>query len=182
MRQIIVIVTLILSILARAVHADIFQDQITKSFPGFVIMKPFEFELDIRKNLDTNPAFIIGKFNQDEFEDFAALIRGTIKRQYIAAKGSYDYFDFKLVVCHGLGGKRYNCKELLTNITVLPEFHYLMKYPPGKINCNLHASKDPDVKTDSIGWMSSIGWASETSNVRYVYQHDGSYSHCTTDD
>jgi hypothetical protein len=181
MRQNIAMVMLLLLMLARTVCADIFQDQIARSFPGFVIMSSYEFEPDIQKNLDTNPAFVIRKFNDDDFEDFAALIRGKDKKRYIDVKGSYDYFELKLVVCHGLGGKRYTCQELLTTVTAPPEFHYLMKHSPGKINCDLPGSKDPDIKTDSIDWKSSIGWASETKYVRYFYQRGGSYSHCTID-
>jgi hypothetical protein len=182
MRQNIAIIMLMLLSPADNVCADIFQDQITKSFRGFVIMSPYEFEQDIQKNLNTNPAFVVGKFNDDEFEDFAALIRGEVKKRYIDAKGSYDYFELKLVVCHGLGHKRYTCQELLTTVTLPPEFHYLMKHSPGKINCDLPESKDPDIKTDSIDWRSSIGWSSETNYVRYVHQRDGSYSHCTIAD
>lgn len=181
MRQNIVMVIFMLLIPARNACADIFQDQIARFFPGFVIMSPYEFKPDIQKNLHANPAFIIGKFNDDDIEDFAALIRGQTRRRYVTAKGSYDYFDLKLVVCHGSDGRRYTCKELLATVTVLPEFHYLMKHVPGQIDCNSKESKESHINTDSIDWKSSLGWVSGTRYVRYFYKRDGSYSHCSID-
>src|SRR5512134_2023003 len=80
--------------------ADFFQDQITKSFRGFLIMDYSEFDPDIRKNLDSNPALVTGDFNYDKFEDFAALIRDTGKKRYIAGESSYDYYETKLVACN----------------------------------------------------------------------------------
>lgn len=129
-------------------YADLYQAQITETFPGNGIMSRSDFEPDIRKNLDSNPALILGKFNQGKFEGFSAMIRGATKYRYEDSGRSYD---FKLVVCLGLGGGRCKCESLVTDVTVSPEFHCLAKRPPGEINGETYGRNDLNVKTDSKG-------------------------------
>lgn len=163
---------------AHPACADFFQDQITRSFRGFVIMGYSEFDPDIRKNLDSNPAFITGDFNYDKFEDFAALIRDTSKRRYVAGESSYDYYETRLVACHGLGNKKYNCTILFSGVTVLPEFHYLTKHSPGKTKCRTPQGDPVEAKTEFIGWASVKGWATGSGETQYVSRPNGSYMQC----
>lgn len=158
--------------------ADIFQDQITKSFRGFVIMDYSEFDPDIRKNLDSNPAFITGDFNYDKYEDFAALIRDTVMKHYVAGERSYDYYETKLVACHGLGNRKFNCTALFSGVTVLPEFHYLVKHSPGKTKCRSSQGDPVEAETEFIGWASTKGWATGSGETQYIYQLGGSYLQC----
>lgn len=160
--------------------ADFFQDQVTKSFRGFVIMD-YEFDPDIWENLDSNPALVTGDFNYDKFEDFAALIRDTEKKRYTAGESSYDYYETRLVACHGLGNKKYNCTILSSGVTVLPEFRYLIKHLPGRTNCRSSQGDPVEVETEFIGWASAKAWATEGGGeTQYIYQLDGSYLQCGT--
>ena len=179
-QHIVVAVTLSLLVSVSAVHADVYQDQITKSFPGFVIMGYTEFDPDIRKNLDSNPAFVTGSFNQDEFDDFAALLRDTVKKHYIAGERSYDYYDTRLVVCHGSSKKKYSCTILFNGVTVPPEYHYLIKHPPGRTKCRSSRGDPVETKTEFIGWFSAKAWATGTGETQYVYQPEGSYLKCSS--
>jgi hypothetical protein len=158
--------------------ADFFQDQIRKSFPGFVIMHHAEFDPDIRKNLESNPAFLTGYFNQDDFEDFAALIRATAAKRYVTQQLSYDYHETRLVACHGSARKKYSCTVLLTGVTIAPEYRYLVKRSPGRTNCRADNGGYIRAKTDFIGWASTKSWATGTGETQFVYQPDGSYRRC----
>lgn len=180
MRQLIpVIFALLLSTSLNAGNTDIYQEQITKSFPGFVIMSRTEFTQEIQQMLKTHPALIIGKFNQDKIDDFAALIRGTTKKKKTMSDGySFEYYEIKLVVCQGLGNQKYECKEISSTSTpTLPDYRYLIKDAPGKINCDVHGENYLDVKTDSIAWIFG-----EVAASQYIHQPDGSYLRCTTAD
>lgn len=157
--------------------ADFFQDQISKSFPGFVIMHPAEFDPDVRDNLESNPAFLTGHFNQDDIEDFAALIRDIAVKRYITPQHSYDYHETRLVVCHGLAGKKYRCTVLLTGVTIAPEYRYLVKHSAGRTVCRLDDAYI-QAETDFIGWASSKSWATGTGETQFVYRPDGYYNRC----
>lgn len=158
--------------------ADVFQDQISKSFPGYMIMDYTEFDTDILKNLDSNPAFVTGNFNYDGYEDFAALIRGKTSQRYIAGERSYDYYETRLVACHGLGHGRYYCAALSSGVTIIPEYHYLVKHPPGKLNCRSPAGDPVEAETEFIGWASAKSWATGGGEIQYAYQLSGSYMRC----
>ncbi|MEW6331714.1 MAG: hypothetical protein AB1560_09665 [Pseudomonadota bacterium] len=163
---------------ASPAPADLFQDQIGKSFPGFVIMHPAEFDSDVRDNLESNPAFLVGYFNQDDFEDFAALIRTTTARRYVTQRLLSDYYEIRLVVCHGMGGKKYRCKELLADVTIPPEYRYLTKHPPGKTECRSGDGGYIQAKTDFIGWASTKSWATGAGETQFFWQPDGSFRRC----
>ena len=175
------ITLLLLWMTAYPACADYFQDQITKYFPGFVIMGFTEFDPDIRKNLESNPSFFTGNFDLDEFEDFAALIRDTSKHRYITRELSYDYYEARLVVCHGRGKRKYKCKSIFSGVTLPPEHRYLIKRPPGKIKCRSPQGEFLEAKTEFIGWASVKGWVTGTGETQYVYQPGGSYMKCGDD-
>jgi hypothetical protein len=163
---------------AYPVCADFFQDQISKSFPGFVIMNHAEFNSDVRDNLESNPAFLTGYFNQDDFEDFAALIRATVAKRYVTQQLSYDYHETRLVACHGSARKKYSCTVLLTGATIAPEYRYLAKHPPGRTNCRVDGGGYIQAETDFIGWASTKDWATGAGETQFVYRPDGSYRRC----
>lgn len=163
---------------ASPVCADFFQDQISKSFPGFVIMKHAEFNSDVRDNLESNPAFLTGYFNQDDIEDFVALIRATDMKRSVTKQLSSEYRETRLIVCHGSAGKKYSCTVLLTGVTIAPEYRYLVKRSPGRTNCRSDDGDYIQAETDFIGWASTKSWATGTGETQFVYQPDGSYRRC----
>jgi hypothetical protein len=171
---------LLLPVLTAAMPAgaDVFQDQISKFFPGFVIMRHAEFNSDVRDNLESNPAFVTGHFNRDEFEDFAALIRATVTSRYITKQLLSDYHEARLVVCHGTGGKKYHCQELLTDVTIPPEYRYLAKRSPGRTKCRTDDGGYVEAETDFIGWASTKSWATGIGEIQFVYRPDGTYRRC----
>ena len=171
----------LLLMMAYPACADSFQDQVTRHFPGFVIMGYTDFDPDIRKNLDSNPGFITGYFDPDKFEDFAALLRGTVKKNSIVSERVYDYYDTRLVVCHGSGKKKYVCTILFSSVMVPPEYHYLVKYPPGSTLCWSSRGDPVEAKTEFIGWRSTKAWATGSGETQYVHQPDGSYLKCGAD-
>lgn len=172
--------SLLLPVLITAcpARADIFQDQIGKSFPGYVVMKHAEFNYDVRDNLESNPAFLTGYFNRDDIEDFVALIRATAAKHYVTQQLSSDYYETRLVVCHGSAGKKYSCTVLQTGVTTAPEYRYLVKHPPGRTNCHSGDGEYIQAETDFIGWASTKSWATGTGETQFVFQPDGSYRRC----
>jgi hypothetical protein len=165
-------------LMARPVCADFFQDQVSKSFPGYVIMKHAEFNSDVQDNLESNPAFLTGYFNRDNIEDFVALIRATAAKHYVTLQLSSDYHETKLVACHGSAWKKYSCTVLLTGVTIAPEYRYLVKRSPGRTNCGSEEGGYIQAETDFIGWASTKSWATGTGETQFVYQPDGSYRRC----
>jgi hypothetical protein len=165
-------------ITALPARADFFQDQISRSFPGFVIMKHAEFDPDVRDNLESNPAFLTGHFNRDDIEDFVALIRTTEMKRSVTKQLSSDYHETRLVACHGSARKKYSCTVLLTGVTIAPEYRYLVKRSPGRTNCRSDAGGYIQAETDFIGWASTKSWATGTGETQFIYQPDGSYRRC----
>ena len=65
-----------------------YQDAISKTFPGYQILSPSEISLDeeemgaeLYNKVKSSPGLIVGKFNDESIEDFAALIRISAKKQ-----------------------------------------------------------------------------------------------------
>lgn len=164
--------------MACPVHADFFQDQIAKSFPGFVIMKHAEFNSDVHDNLESSPAFLTGHFNHDDFEDFAALIRATATKRYVTRQLMSNYHETRLVACHRSARKKYSCTLLLTGVTMAPEYRYLVKRSPGRTNCRSEDGEYIQAEADFIGWASTKSWATGTGETQFIYQPDGSYRRC----
>ncbi|MHB1143089.1 MAG: hypothetical protein ACYC1T_15185 [Sulfuricaulis sp.] len=165
-------------ITAWPARADIFQDQISISFPGYVIMKHAEFNSDVRDNLESNPAFLTGYFNHDDIEDFVALIRATAAKRYVTRQLMSNYHETRLVACHGSARKKYSCTLLLTGVTMASEYRYLVKRSPGRTNCRSDDGEYIQAETDFIGWASTKSWATGTGETQFIYQPDGSYRRC----
>lgn len=82
-----------------AFGATDYQNEIDKQFPGFIALKKSEFNPEFIKS--DNPGLITGKFNPDQIQDFAAIVRENTKKRYEAGENSYDYYDGKVVSCLG---------------------------------------------------------------------------------
>jgi len=133
-----------------------------------------EFSQKIQGAVKGNPGLITGRFNDDELEDFAAIIRNDVKQK--APTG--DYYRGMIVVCHALDEERHTC-QVLTEIPIfLPYEAYLNRAGPGKVGGCLEGGKETEatIKRDAVGI--------ETGNTASVsiYQPGGSYLHCTTAD
>jgi hypothetical protein len=158
--------------MCSAARADEYQDAIAKAFPGFQIMTRSEFHAEIRKTVKSNPALIIGRFNNDEVKDFAAIIRSNAKQKFPSGK---DYYDGKFVVCHGLGKSGYTCEELGTRAVYQDLELYLVRVAPG-FTCVDADGKKIEARRDAIG---TVMVPSNASSVD-VYA-DGTYSRCSSD-
>ena len=75
---------------------------------------------ELYNKLKDNPGVIVGKFNNDNIEDFVALIRNSITKAYswsphgqLIDKNNiekYDVYAVNLAVCYGLGSGKFDCK------------------------------------------------------------------------
>ena len=156
-------------------RADEYQDAITKAFPGFQILSRAEFDPEIQKTVKGNPGLITGRFNDDELEDFAAIIRSDVKQKSPSGK---DYYHGKFVVCHALDKQRYTCQVLGTRAISLPNELYLYRVGPG-FNCH----NDDGTESDITVKRDAIGTAMVPSNAASVdiYMPDGTYFNCAGD-
>src|SRR5437660_4302048 len=157
--------------LTSSVDADEYHGAITKAFPGFQILSRTEFTEEIQKTVKTNPALVTGRFNDDDREDFAAIIRCIVKQR---GERGIEYYLGKVVVCHGLGKGQYHCQVLIEPPIFLPRSTYLKRVDPGKVFC--HPVGYIVIKQNAIGY--ELGNAASA----YVYQPDGSYLNCVTAD
>lgn len=154
-------------------HADEYQDAIAKAFPGFKILSRTEFTEEIQKTVKGNPGLITGRFNDDEVEDFAAIIRDDSKRKtHLGA----EYYRGLFVVCHAMDRQRYACQILGERGIFLPNEVYLHRVEPGKILCD----DDKGKEIERVIKRNAIGTATGDRGVVVVevYQPDGSYLRC----
>jgi hypothetical protein len=96
-----------------------YQDVISNFFPDHRILTPHEIVLNkneigpkLYDKMKTSPSLIVGKFNDDKIEDFAALTRNIEKKYYqLTPQGEVveELYWAHLVACFGLGGGKYNC-------------------------------------------------------------------------
>ena len=115
-----------------------YQDAISKVLPGYNILRNEDVlqdedtlrnfispdEIAKRKKRKVS-GYIIGRFNDDRIQDFAAWVVNTaIKKEKDAIYPSEDYFAARLVVCLGTNKSReYQCEILPTlggNFITLP--------------------------------------------------------------
>jgi len=140
------IATLLVGLVFPAL-ADEYQDAVGKAFPDFQILKPSEIRLDsdmnreIYNQVKDHPGLVTGRLNSDDLTDFAALIRGSVRKQYVLndrAKTVMHYYDGYLVVCFGLGASQYKCEKLNAGPMKIgiPHSEYLLKLPPGREFCS----------------------------------------------
>lgn len=156
-------------------RADEYQDAIAKAFPGFQIMSRSEFHPQVRKEVKGNPGLITGRFNDDELEDFAAIIRSNVRQKFPSGK---DYYDGKFVVCHRLPKSGYSCQELGTRAVYQDMDLYLHRVPPG-FSCPEEGGR----KSRRVTKRDAIGVAAVASNPASVDIYtDGYYVTCVTGD
>jgi hypothetical protein len=163
-----------LTCLPSVAWADKYQDAVAKAFPGFQILSRSEFSQKIQEAAKGNPGLITGRFNDDELEDFAAIIRDDVKQK--ARTG--DYYRGMRVVCHALDNERHTCQALTRMPIFLPYEAYLNRVGPGTVGCLDDNEKRTKVKIkrDAVGINTG-----NTASVS-IFQPDGSYLHCTTAD
>lgn len=154
-----------------------YQKMIEKSYPGFVILKTTEFKSEFIQSKE--PGLIIGKFNDDQLLDFAAMIRAKEKKRYGTGPTSYEYFDGKIVVCHAEKKSDYKCQLISEAPISIPQESYLALVKPQKTNCfdDNGKKKFVNVKTDAIGW-----YYPEKGGSHYFHKKDGTYENCVTSD
>ena len=149
--------------------ADQYQDQIDRFFPGFQILDRTEFWKFINdKNLKRHPGLITGKFNDDDLEDFAAIIRSKTKKQ----RGSYEYYDGKIVICNGTPKGGFQC-QAVQEWGFIKSRSYLKKRSAGPVGC---WETSVEVTTDIVDAIADVAASA------YFYQPDGTYKRCTTSD
>ena len=149
-------------------RADQYQDAIAKAFQGFHILSRSEFDPEIQKEVKGNPALITGRFNDDDLEDFAAIIRSDVKK----LSSGKTYYDGKFVVCHA-GNNGYKCQSLGTRAVYQGLELYLHRVGPG-VSCLLPNGKRIKTRRDAIGTTMVPSLAGSVQ----MYMPDGTYYEC----
>ena len=169
---------MLLWVFSSIAEADQYQDQINRFFPGFQILDPTEFWRSIQdKNPKRHPGLITGKFNNDDLEDFAALIRS--KKSVWREKWKYYAYEGRIVVCHDTKGGNYQCMALSQlgyarrSGAYFKSGFYLKRRDPGRVGC---WDKDAIATTDII---ENVG---DTTASAFFWQPDGTYRKCVTAD
>lgn len=191
--------------------ADEYQDVISKAFPSYRILGPSEIirlaeddrRQEIYEQVKNHPGLVVGNFNSDKFADFAAIIRGSIRKTRPAdppsRRPAMDYYDGYLVVCLGRVQGGYECKKMQSDpmrifvpndsflVKVSPREQHctgLRKFRPPKPKIDSNLGYDPDadpgtpsvniqIRTDAIGLFYTSG-----GDVIYIYQPNGMYLEC----
>ncbi len=152
-------------------QAEQYQDQIDRFFPAFQILGPTEFWGFIQdKNLKRNPGLITGKFNNDDFEDVAALIRSKKP----VKQDKWDRYAARVVVCHGAKGGGYQCIKLGEFSYSGTSRFYLKRRVPGRVGCW--------DDTDAIATTDIIEQVTDVAASAFFWQPDGTYRKCVTAD
>lgn len=160
--KIVWIVVMLIAAAQGYARADDYQGLIDKAFPGFRILGPSDIALDrgnaradVLARVKERPGLIVGRFNDDNVADFAALIRGGTKKTLpgdpLSKRPARDYFDGYLVVCYGAAAGRYDCRKLHASPMPIfsPHRDYLVKISTGREMCTiLKRFKAPKPKPD----------------------------------
>ena len=165
--------------LSQGIPRSHYQRVITQQYPGFRILPQSDL---VQQGLrdGTSGTLIVGAFNYDEYQDFAAIIIGADRRRYEAGAASYDYFDGKLVVCFGASnGTAFRCEAEDGPTLTLPHPNYLERISPGRHECLTETQSNKIVTTtiDSVGQV--FGEVASSFRVR---NRDGSTFACATSD
>ena len=189
--------------------ANPYQAAIEKAFPNHRILAPSEIALyknelgdALFNQIKDNPGLTIGRFNNDNIEDFAALLKDTtLKTYHLDSEGAVDYETLKgyLAICYGLGNANFDCLKVSGQGSEFrfPQPSALSKTGPGKYLCT--DGKDVDlsvnyspyrgshegktiknlaVKTDVINLLTTThGWAVDT----YIYRSRDTFLRCKPD-
>ena len=154
-----------------------FEENIHRKFPDHQILAKSEFKKT--PALVVQPGLVTGQFNEDRFEDFAAMIRSPNMKIYGEGRSSYKYFDGKVVVCHVMREKSFQCR-ILSEVSVLRhQESYLVLVKPQKTLCLGDNGKKEMVivKADAIGWHQP-----EKAASHYFLAEEGKYKNCVTRD
>ncbi len=171
-----VVVLCVLWMPVTPAHADEYQDAISKAFPGFKILDRSEFDQEIQKTAKTNPALIVGHFNDDALDDFATIIRSEAKQR---AQQGEEYYSGKEVVCHMVSQRKYQCQALSELPIFLPYDSYLRPVRSRMVGCYKEDGTKIKIaiKRDGIGYV-----VLDKGAGVYIYQLNGSYLNCVTAD
>jgi hypothetical protein len=152
-----------------------YQQVVGRNYPGFRVLQRQDFDVSHRGSIadGTTGSLVVGRFNFDGYEDFAALIVPAKATRYEAGRGSYDYYAGKLIVCFGDADKAFRCEAEDRNIT-LPHDTVLERVSPGRYQC--HGGRAVTTEIDSVGE------ASEKAGDFVVRNRDGSSRVCVTAD
>lgn len=186
-----------------------YQAAINNAFPDHQILTPSEIALykdeigdALYNKIKDNPGLTVGKFNNDNIEDFAALLKDTtLKKYHLDSEGAVDYETFKgyLAICYGLGNEKYDCLKVSGQGGEFrfPQPSALSKTSPGKYLCtdgndvDLSVNYSPyrdshegqtiknlAVKTDVINLLTTThGWAVN----KYIYRSRDTFLRCKPD-
>jgi hypothetical protein len=186
-----------------------YQAAVDKAFPNHRILAPSEIALykdeigdALYNQIKDNPGLTVGKFNIDNIEDFAALLKDTsLKTYHLDSEDAVDYETFKgyLTICYGLGNEKYDCLKVSGQGSEFrfPHPSALSKTGPGKYLCtdggevDLSANYSPyrgnhegktiknlAVKTDVINLITTThGWAVK----KYIYRSRDTLLRCMPD-
>lgn len=166
-------------------HISFASDDVTNTlndyYPDYQLVEPALFFSEIIKDhKGENPALVIGRFNDDDVDDFVALLRSRELKIGQIKQPSREYFDGKLVVCHGGIDARYNCQVLSDNLRLSKTYGaYIVKKAPGEIRCVGEGSftimKNKNETISHVFWNRAV--------VDYIYfKKDGKYIECISGD
>lgn len=171
--------------------ADQYDDAISAAFPGYRIVQPSERWLpkehmgpkDYEKARKA-PAAVVGRFNHDEFEDFAAYILDPASKRRTeplseAFPDGVDDYRGGLTVCFGQEGGRYRCQRIPPAGVLIPHPWYLERIPPREQVCPTDHGKRDTIRltTDALGVRPMLGNADRV----LIFQPDESLLECTFD-
>ncbi len=178
--------------------ANQYDQVISAAFPGYRIVQPSERWVDKERPRDYEkernaPAVVVGRFNHDRFEDFAAFVI------YPTIKDIYDTSPGGLAICFGQEHGGYRCQLVPPFKEVrLPHTWYLERVPPGgtqtcfelarirpwesessrRFSEYLGTRKTIHITSDALGASSMLGNEKYAERI-IVFQPDGSFLDCT---
>jgi hypothetical protein len=168
-----------LDFLRRMVLTEPYEAHIAKAYPGARLLARSDFQSWILRDFKQgHPGLRTGRFNDDELEDFAAMIRPD----------STGGIRYEAVVCHALPQGGYDgCQQLGKggNARAGTVRFYLTAYGPRKVVClePVVGRYGADLVEKPIELKTyAIGYETDVAAGLYMYQPDGSYAECTTAD
>ncbi len=187
-----------LLVICGSATAGQYDEAIGAAFPGYRIVQPSERWVPKERPEDYEkernaPAVVVGRFNQDAFQDFAAFVLNP------AIKDIYSTSPGGLAVCFGQERGRYRCQLVPPFRDIqLPHSWYLERVPPGtKQTCrelarirpwepetskrfaeHLGEDKTIHITTDAVAASSMTGNERHADRIM-VFQPDGSFLDCS---
>ncbi len=178
-------------VLTGSAAADQYDDAISEAFPGHRIVQPSERDL-LKEHMHPRdyekarkaPAVVVGRFNHDEFEDFAAYILDPASKRRTGPlperfPDGVDTYSGGLAVCFGRGGGRYRCQRVPPEGVLIPPPWYLERIPPREQVCPTDHDRRNTIRltTDALAERPMLGNADRV----LIFQPDESLLECTFD-